>query len=232
MRDAWNESSGNISIYYKGLLDYTEARELQETWIDKRIAGEIGDRIICCEHPSVITLGRRSSEKEFAECSVLVRDLGAEIYKVSRGGEATFHGPGQLIIYPIINLKKSKLGVSKFVENGLKAIENSIKEIGINARGQLKPAGVWVNSSHYGDWAKIASVGLEFRRGVSNHGFSLNCACDLRPFFRFTPCGLKESVFSSLALETGQHIDSIEDIAHDLLPKMTLDWGFSNVHWY
>lgn len=166
---------------------YHDARSLQEAFIQRRIEGKDGDKIIFCEHPAVLTLGKRTTEKEREQIiSGSLKDE-CEIVPVLRGGQATYHGPGQLVIYPVIKLPDYRLGVKRFVLGSLEVIADTLAEFGIKTKMDLVTTGLYCCRGK--DLAKIAFSGLQIIHGVTNHGFSLNVRCNLEIFSRFNPCG-------------------------------------------
>lgn len=178
---------------------YAQTRALQEQLVQKRLQGVVPDSILLGDHPPTLALGRRSHEKDLGISIEAWKKLGVCVEQVDRGGSATFHAPGQLIVYPVIHLTQRKLGVREFVSRMLLAIAQTVCEIGIPAESDLCDAGVWVRSN--AGRKKVASVGLRIVHGVTNHGFALNVDCDLEPFRMFRPCGFSGEVMTSLAAE-------------------------------
>ena len=201
-----------------GMMPYGEARLLQDSLVERRVRGETGDVLLFCEHPPTITLGLQSRAIDFFVAPERLSQLGFEVVRSSRGGRVTYHGPGQMLIYPVVSLRERRLGVKVFVLESLKAIARAVAALGLPAFACINPAGVWILRA--GFWgsegaaelpeqgAKIAAAGLRICHGVTNHGFSLNISCDLRPFSYFRPCGMDGACISSLQgeLET-KHLD-------------------------
>jgi lipoyl(octanoyl) transferase len=199
--DSANNSKEFQSLYL-GLAQYIDVRELQNKLVAMRIDDSLNDVWIFCEHPDVITIGKRTSAAERSALGLLAADLGMETYEVDRGGEATYHGPGQLICYPIVDLRARGFGVKGFVSKSLDGIAEFLQGYGIRVISELEQAGVWVESINEESRQKIASVGLRIQKGVTNHGFSINIQCNLDVFSRFNPCGLSGlNVTSVLAQE-------------------------------
>ncbi|HUB76231.1 MAG TPA: lipoyl(octanoyl) transferase LipB [Solirubrobacteraceae bacterium] len=173
-----------------GVVPYDEALALQESLRDARQAGAIPDVLLLLEHPPVYTRGRRTPDGELP-----LGDCGIEVVEVDRGGRATYHGPGQLVGYPIV-----KLGpIVEFLRTIEGALVAALGDEGIAARGaEGRPTGVWVEDR------KIASLGIHVARRVSTHGFAVNVTNDLTPFEWIVPCGLDGVRMTSVAREAGQ----------------------------
>jgi len=197
----------HLSVLNCGRVPYAEMRARQNAHVGGVLSGSTPEVVFVCEHPSVVTAGARFSrpdskaENSSVACSGLTcADIpcpGVEFIKTDRGGELTWHGPGQIFIYPVIDLKKRRIGVRQFTSMGLKAISRALGVFGVRCDVSLNPAGVWVQCVEKPK--KIASVGLRIVRGVSSHGFSVNVNCDLQPFSLFSPCGLNSSQITNLA---------------------------------
>ncbi len=190
-----------------GLCSYPEVRRIQGDLVKKRIAGECGDTVILCEHPPTLSLGRRTREGDLGQRSAEEwARQGVQIVHANRGGAVTYHGPGQLIIYPVCLLRARRAGVRRFVEVWLGAIANCLREIGINADAGLNPPGVWVAGGEAGNeerprMRKIGACGLYIEHGVTDHGFSVNWNCELEVFSQFIPCAMPELKVTSAYAE-------------------------------
>ncbi len=187
-------SSSNIVFQDLGLMDYLEALELQHRLVEKRIAGEIHDTVLLLEHSDVYTLGRRGLEENIIDRSI-------PVYRVERGGDATYHGPGQLVVYPIVNLNENRLGVAEFVRILETVCINMLSRYGIRAELVEKKPGVWVNGK------KIASIGLAVKNWVTYHGLALNINTDLSKFYGIRPCGMDPDMMTSLHILLGRRIE-------------------------
>ena len=158
---------------WQAMIDFTAAR-----------ASQTPDELWLCEHPPVYTLGRAGKAEH------LLRDNGIELIRVDRGGQITYHGPGQVVIYLLVDLDRRRLGIRDFVFRIEQAIIDLLGEHGVSARRREGAPGVYVDEvGKAGDLAKIASLGLRIRRGCSYHGLSLNVDMDLTPFSAINPCG-------------------------------------------
>ena len=182
-----------------GILPFADARRIQERLIEQRLNDDCGDVLLFGQHPKTLSLGLRTREADIGLSEDAWREKGFDIVRTDRGGGPTLHMPGQLIVYPVVNLRRRKIGVRQFVELGLKAIAELLCEYGVSPSLDLCSPGVYLAATKKGPRLKIASVGLHINHGVTNHGFSLNVECSLEEFALFRPCGLSGSAVSSLA---------------------------------
>ncbi|MEM1942941.1 MAG: lipoyl(octanoyl) transferase LipB [Candidatus Caldarchaeum sp.] len=190
-------SSNKLVFIDLGLADYLETHRLMLRLVERRSAGEIPDTVLLLEHHDVYTLGRRGLEEN-------VLDRSLPVYRVERGGDATYHGPGQLVVYPIISLQENRLGVGDLVKLLEEAVIMLLKEYGVSAeRVQGKP-GVWVGGR------KIASIGMALKNWVAYHGLALNINTDLAKFRGIRPCGMDSETMTSLQAITGRSFDMAE----------------------
>ncbi len=200
-----------------GLVDYREAHDLQERVRSARQEGAIPDTLLLLEHPAVYTRGRRSRPGELSMGEAFYRERGIEIVDVDRGGLVTYHGPGQLVGYPIVAVDD----VMGFVATLEGAIAEALAEEGIDAHGRsgegVAWTGVWTGSE------KIASIGLHVSQGVSKHGFAVNVDNDLAPFGWIVACGLPDVRMTSVAAQRGEgpHLPCLRKrVAHRLAVAM------------
>ncbi len=187
-----------------GLKGYQDALDLQLILVERRIKGEIGDTILFLEHPPTITKGRGACEDEIRDESLLKRK-GIPVYEVARGGRTTYHGPGQLLVYPVIDLKGFRQDVHWYLRRLEDVIIETLMAFGIKARRIDGYTGVWVENK------KIASIGVGIKRWVTHHGIALNVNTDLSYFEMITSCGIDGVVMTSmerLGVRAG-----IEDVA-------------------
>lgn len=197
------KTPGALTAAYLGRRPYAEMRRVQNEYVRKRIGGRCGELLLLCEHPPTLTLGRRANASDLGMSADEWRSRGVDVVETERGGAATFHGPGQLVLYPVVELRAYGLGVRTFTSSGLAALAGALAEWGIAAEVREQPAGVWLPASEGQPQRKIAAVGLKIVRGVSNHGFALNVCCDLEPFSRIVPCGLPGARATSVEQELG-----------------------------
>ncbi len=182
-------------------IDYETAWKLQEKVVSHRIDGSIpNDVIFFLEHPPVFTMGRRGGQKNLLVSEAFLKNKGASIHHVERGGDITYHGPGQLVVYAIVNLAPLKLSVVNFVENIEEIMIRTAADYDIKGSRNAKNRGLWVGDK------KMGSIGIAVRRGVTFHGMALNVKTDLTPFSWITPCGLKNVEVTSMENETTSSI--------------------------
>ena len=176
-----------------GSIDYPAALALQRDLHQRVVNGDLPALLLLLQHPHVYTLGRRGDETDILVSTDTLRELGAEVYHTDRGGEVTYHGPGQLVGYPILDLRAAGLGPLAYVRALEGIIISTLAELGITATAEGRPTGVWV-----GD-AKIAAIGVRVSRGVTMHGFALNVNPDLSYFNHIVPCGMPGASVTSIA---------------------------------
>ena len=209
-----------------GLIDYKEAWDLQHDLWARRVRGEVPDLLLFLEHPHVITLGRRGNRSYLIASPEVLEAMAIPIYHVERGGDVTYHGPGQLVVYPIFNLKEYGYRLIRFVDQLEEVILGVLKDFGMEGRKDSLNRGVWVN----GD--KIASIGVTIKRWVSFHGFSLNYETDLKYFDLIHPCGLVGKKMTSMKKILGEKIPreslvvSIRSHFKEIFGK---DWEIKNL---
>ena len=178
--------------------DYQKALDLQLAVVNAKTAGRLdADVILCVEHPRVFTLGRRGGRENLCVTEDFLVEKGVSVVPTDRGGNITYHGPGQLVVYPIIDLNRRRLKVVEFVSGLEQAMILTAGHWGIHAGTDSANRGVWLN----GD--KLGSVGITVRRGVSFHGLALNVNTDMEPFTWINPCGLNQVRMTSLERHFG-----------------------------
>ena len=183
-----------------GLTDYGEVHRLQRELQAERVRGEGSDTLLLTEHRPVFTLGRNHPEPNLRATADMVRAAGIEVAQTERGGDITYHGPGQLVAYGIIDLRAWGLGVVDYVEALEDAMFGVLAEWGVEGRRHECARGAWVGER------KIGSVGLHVRRFVSMHGAALNVAPDMAHIALMNPCGLEDTEMTSLAAEAAQPV--------------------------
>jgi lipoyl(octanoyl) transferase len=171
-------------------IGYTEALGLQKDLVEQRKRQLIPDQLLIVEHPHVITLGRNGHAENLLASEEILRRAGIAFYPTDRGGDITYHGPGQIVGYPIFDLREWKRDVVAFVRAMEQAIIDALGEFGIQAEGLKGCTGVWVQGK------KIAAIGVHISRWVTSHGFALNHTTDLSYFQYIVPCGLTKPVTS------------------------------------
>jgi len=185
-----------------GLVAYPEAMALQDALVEQRVRNEIGDTLLLLEHPPVVTLGRRGSLSDVYVSEADLARRGIGVQHTTRGGLVTYHGPGQLVGYPIVHLRQRGLTVPCYVRALELAIVDSLAEIGIAARLDPNHIGVWTQ-----DHGKIAAIGVAQRHGVTLHGFAINLQPDLSHFDLINPCGIGNLGVTSAARLLGHPVD-------------------------
>ena len=177
-------------------MPYAEALELQRSVAARRISGEIPeDVLLLVEHPPVVTLGRSSKNAHLTASPELLELRGVELFEVERGGDVTFHGPGQLVGYPIVDLKRHKQDLHWYLRTVEQALMDTLEALGIAAGRNTGYTGVWTGGK------KIASIGVHARDWVTWHGFALNVSTDLSYFDLIVPCGIQDVTMTSIARE-------------------------------
>lgn len=201
----------HIHLLQLGRIPYNEGLALQQRVIAARKAGEIGDTLILLEHPPVLTLGRNATRANILVTDQLLAQKGVEIHEINRGGDVTYHGPGQLVGYPIFDLrgdlpgkKGPHLGPVDFVRLMEEALILTCKDFGVPAQRICKRTGVWTLAGGTIAEKKIAAIGIHVSQAVTSHGFALNVTTDLRDFDWIVPCGIADRTVTSLELESPQ----------------------------
>ena len=179
-----------------GHVDYETALQLQRQLVAERKEGLIPDQLLLLEHPHVITRGRNGQLQTLLASEEVLRRAGISFYPTDRGGDITYHGPGQLVGYPILDLREWKRDVGAYVRGVEQAIIDTLADFGIAASRIPKLTGVWVGER------KIAAIGVHISRWVTSHGFALNVTTDLSYFQYIVPCGLTKPVTSMAQLGT------------------------------
>ncbi len=193
-----------------GTVDYAEAHELQKRLQSQRIAGEIDDTVLLLEHPSVLTLGRSAKAQHVVASADALEARGIRVHEVGRGGDVTYHGPGQLVAYPIIDLKPGRKDVRKYVWSLEETMIRTCADFGVSAGRIQGLNGAWV------DDRKIGAVGVRISRWVTMHGLALNANSNLSHFELIVPCGIGDKSVTSLSAELGRTV-SAEDAVEPLV---------------
>jgi lipoyl(octanoyl) transferase len=201
----------HLQLLQLGRIPYAEGLRLQDEIVAARKAGAIGDTLLLMEHPPVLTLGRNATRANILATDDLLARKGAEIYETNRGGEVTYHGPGQLVGYPIFDLRGDLpdkrgpfLGPVDFVRLMEGALILTCKDFGVPAQRICKRTGVWTLPGGSIPERKVAAIGIHVSQAVTSHGFALNVTTDLRDFDWIVPCGITDRGVTSLELESPQ----------------------------
>ena len=188
-----------IAVRRLGRVDYGEGLALQQTLVEDRRAGRIPDTLLLLEHPPVITLGAktRGARTHIRASPAVLAAAGAVIHETGRGGDVTYHGPGQLVGYPIFDLRPDRCDVHRYVRDLEAALIGAVGTLGVEAGRVAGLTGVWVGPP--GQEAKVAAIGVRISRWITSHGFALNVSADLDHFTWIVPCGLADRGVTSLA---------------------------------
>ena len=179
-----------------GLIPYAEAYALQKRIVAARKLGAIEDVFLFCEHPHVITQGRNGKREHLLASENVLRQKGVEFFETSRGGDVTYHGPGQIVAYPILNLAAIRRDVVWYVRQLEEAMIRATAEFGIAAGREAGKTGVWVGEGKSSE--KLGAIGVHISRWVTSHGLAYNVATDLRNFELIVPCGIADRKATSL----------------------------------
>jgi lipoate-protein ligase B len=198
------ERGSVLSVRDLGRVAYPAAIRLQDELVEARLRDAVPDTLLLLEHPAVITLGRRAGLEDVYASAARLAELGIDLQRATRGGLVTYHGPGQLIGYPIVKLRPLGLSVPCYVRALELSIISALGRLGIDAFFDEDHVGVW--TSH----GKIAAIGVAQRHGVSLHGFAVNLQPDLSHFGLINPCGLAEMGVTSAAAILGHPVDMQE----------------------
>ena len=193
-----------IVAQWLGRIGYREAWRQQKELVEQRVAGEIGDRLLLLEHDAVLTLGRQAEDRHVLASPRELARRDIEVIRVERGGEVTYHGPGQLVGYPILRLGDRGLLVRPLVHALEAAMLVTCARLGVDAIRRDGHPGAWVDGGTGRPFRKIGALGLRIERGVSYHGIALNVDVDLRDFELIDPCGEPGLISTSIAEELGR----------------------------
>jgi lipoyl(octanoyl) transferase len=201
----------HIHLLDLGRVPYAEGLRVQAEVVAARKAGSIGDTLLLMEHPPVLTLGRNATRANILASDEELARKGVEVHEINRGGDVTYHGPGQLVGYPVFDLrgdlpgkKGPHLGPVDFVRLMEEALISSCKDFGVPAQRICKLTGVWTYAGGSIREKKIAAIGIHVSQAVTSHGFALNVTTDLRDFDLIVPCGIADRTVTSLELESPQ----------------------------
>jgi lipoyl(octanoyl) transferase len=197
-------------IIKTGLLDYQTAWDWQRDLHQQRVTGEIPDTLILTEHPHTYTIGKAGGENNLVVDERLLKQNGITVYRIDRGGDITYHGPGQIVGYPILDLHNYYLDVHRFLRDLEEVIISTLAEYDIRAGRIDGLTGVWV------DDAKIAAIGVKVSRWVTMHGFAFNVNTDLKYFGNIIPCGISDKPVTSMQKHLGSRLEleQVQNLIH------------------
>jgi lipoyl(octanoyl) transferase len=207
-----------------GLIAYPDATALQQRLVDARKSETIPDVLLLCEHPHVITLGRNANRSHLLASEHVLQQKNVELHTTNRGGDITYHGPGQLVGYPILHLDKIKRDVGWYVRTLEEAMIRASADFGITAYRVPGRTGIWTEAMR--EEEKLAAIGVHLSRWVTSHGFAYNVSTDLRYFDLIVPCGIADRKATSLEklLERTVLLDEVKPrLAHHLARLLSRD---------
>jgi lipoyl(octanoyl) transferase len=195
-----------------GQVEYTEAWHRQQELFEARIqakvrANEHPDVAVFCEHPPVFTLGKSGVQENLLINNQMLKERGVAFVKTDRGGDITFHGPGQIVVYPIFDLEHFNIGLRQFIYNLEEAVILFLSEFGLKGERLEGATGVWLDATLPGKARKICAIGVKSSRFVTMHGLALNICTDLTYYSFINPCGFTDKGVTSLEVETGEKSD-------------------------
>jgi lipoyl(octanoyl) transferase len=204
-------------------MDYMKAWELQQAQVRERSEDRAADTLLIVEHPATYTLGRRGDECHLLTSRRVLESMNIGVHRVDRGGDITFHGPGQLVGYPILGLEARAGGVTRYVRDLEEMLIQAVAAFGVRAQRLEGFTGVWVENE------KIAAIGVKVNaRRVTSHGFALNAATDLSYFERIVPCGIRDKGVTSLSRILGREV-ALKDVANEVVAAFGRVFGVNMV---
>ena len=203
-----------------GVIEYEDGLRLQKHLAEARGAGKVEDTLLLLQHPPVITMGRSGKIQNLLASEKSLQEKGIGVFNTDRGGDFTYHGPGQLVIYPILDLRPLGLSVPGYVWNLEEVVIRVLAGFGISAGRVEKLRGVWAGGE------KIASLGVHLSRWISTHGVALNVNTDLTPFGMINPCGMTDCQITSMTKILGRHLP-MEEVESSALAAFTEVFNFS-----
>lgn len=208
-----------LHVQWLGRIDYGRALDLQQRLVSERRAGSITDQLLLLEHPHVITLGTSAAAHHVLLSEDERRLLDIALYQTGRGGDVTYHGPGQLVGYPILDLKPDRCDLHRYIRDLEEVLIRAVAEFGISASRAQGLTGVWVGNE------KLAAIGVRVSSGwITSHGFALNVGTDLRFFDAIVPCGIRNRGVTSMSLLLQRQV-SLEEVAGPVTSHFTSLFG-------
>jgi lipoyl(octanoyl) transferase len=201
--------SENMDFADWGTIPYAQAFQQQKELFEKALQNKAegkaaGNKVVFCEHPPVITLGKNGLLSNLLFSEVLLKEKHVELYRTDRGGDITYHGPGQIVCYPILDLETMGLGLKEYIHRLEEVIIRTLAEYGIRGERLSGATGVWIDRDKVGKTKKIAAIGVRSSRYVTMHGFAFNVNTDLSYFQLIHPCGFADKGVTSLEQELGR----------------------------
>ncbi|MBI1938606.1 MAG: lipoyl(octanoyl) transferase LipB [Ignavibacteriales bacterium] len=218
-----NRSTYRKLIYSDlGFIDYKQAWDLQKEIFTQRLRGEIDDTLFLLEHPHTYTLGKVADKENLLSNDDQLKELGISVYEIDRGGDITYHGPGQIVGYPIINLSEWKEDTHEYLRGLEEVIMKTCAEYGLQTERNSKYTGVWIGKR------KIAAIGIKVSRWITMHGFAFNISTDLNFFGGIVPCGIRDKDVTSLKRELGKEID-INEVKNKVRENFKIVFGYDEI---
>ena len=228
-----------VTIINLGLVDYKKAWDIQEKYfkqaIDRKIAIRNGENLpppsnylILCEHPNVYTIGKSGKEENLLLSSEEVKSKEASFYKINRGGDITYHGPGQLVVYPILDLDQFFTDIHKYMRYLEQAVINTLLKFGIKSSRIDGMTGVWIDSA-LPSARKICAMGVKSSRWVTMHGIGFNINTNLDFFSHIVPCGIDDKAVTSMKKELGIEVD-MQEVENIIIKEFKSLFGFQIRH--
>ena len=211
-----------LTVCALGPTPYREGLRLQDELVRMRADGATGDWLLYPEHESVLTIGRNPSDGNVIADAATLHRLGVEVFEVARGGDVTWHGPGQLVGYPVVQLDRVDRDLHRWLRTLEEALICAVARFGVTAQRSQGRTGVWVGER------KLASIGVAVRRWVGYHGFALNVSPDLSAFELIHPCGLHGIQMTSLAHELGEKSPTLAQVQAAVTAELVAQLGFSS----
>jgi lipoyl(octanoyl) transferase len=204
--DLTPSSARELEVRRLGIVSYGDALELQKQLVEDRKAGRIPDQLLLLEHPPVITLGvkARNDRSNILASPATLEDAGVEVFETGRGGDVTYHGPGQLVGYPILDLKPDRCDVHRYVRDLEEVMIHTAASFGVTATRVPGLTGAWVGPD------KLAAIGVRIARWVTSHGFAFNVTTNLGHFDFIVPCGIRDRGVTSLETLLGRTVPMVE----------------------
>ena len=221
-----------VILHDLGLMDYEEVWQLQKDIFNKSIEEKIQGKIpqqhlLVCEHPHVYTFGKSANQENLLLSEAELKNKEISVYDIERGGDITYHGPGQLVVYPIFDLEQLNIGVKQFVFNIEQSIINVLQNHSISCERIEDRIGIWLDKGKSNE-RKIAAIGIKCSRHISMHGLALNVNTDLSLFKNIIPCGIADKGVTSIKNELGREI-SMVDIKNEMIKEFSANFEINTI---
>jgi lipoyl(octanoyl) transferase len=217
----WKMENKTLKYCDLGFIDYKEAWDLQQEIHKKRVSGEVDDFLFLLEHPNTYTLGKTAHKENLIGSEDYLKKNQISVFDIDRGGDITYHGPGQIVGYPIIDLNNWFKDTHKYLRALEEVIIKTCGDYGLNSERNSKHTGVWIGDK------KIAAIGIKVSRWVTMHGFAFNVNTDLNLFNGIIPCGIQDKSVTSMKQELNREV-SIQEVKEKLLKNFTELFGYTS----